>query len=105
PLNDTTPPPLPTTSLHDALPIQRSAERGPAAKIPHVRRCAGRLQGRDGVGVAGLLREVQRRLAIGVGHVRVEPRFEEQRDRRRRDRKSTRLNSSHLGISYAVFCL
>src|SRR5258705_1148327 len=25
--------------------------------------------------------------------------------RGRRDRKSTRLNSSHLGISYAVFCL
>src|SRR5262245_64626458 len=25
--------------------------------------------------------------------------------RRSRDRKSTRLNSSHLGISYAVFCL
>src|SRR5258705_5929819 len=25
--------------------------------------------------------------------------------RRRQDRKSTRLNSSHLGISYAVFCL
>src|SRR5947199_8400311 len=24
---------------------------------------------------------------------------------RRRDRKSTRLNSSHLGTSYAVFCL
>src|SRR5437899_9174996 len=24
---------------------------------------------------------------------------------RERDRKSTRLNSSHLGISYAVFCL
>src|SRR5437899_8063644 len=24
---------------------------------------------------------------------------------RRADRKSTRLNSSHLGISYAVFCL
>src|SRR5438034_501698 len=26
-------------------------------------------------------------------------------DRRRRDRKSTRLNSSHTVISYAVFCL
>src|SRR5205814_8111718 len=26
-------------------------------------------------------------------------------ERKRRDRKSTRLNSSHLGISYAVFCL
>src|SRR5262245_64697099 len=25
--------------------------------------------------------------------------------RKARDRKSTRLNSSHLGISYAVFCL
>src|SRR5437899_6551375 len=25
--------------------------------------------------------------------------------RERTDRKSTRLNSSHLGISYAVFCL
>src|SRR5439155_26509824 len=27
------------------------------------------------------------------------------RDRRLRDRKSTRLNSSHVAISYAVFCL
>src|SRR6266446_9209438 len=27
------------------------------------------------------------------------------KDRRRTDRKSTRLNSSHLVISYAVFCL
>src|SRR5690554_7785997 len=26
-------------------------------------------------------------------------------DRARRDRKSTRLNSSHVRISYAVFCL
>src|SRR5947199_5677490 len=26
-------------------------------------------------------------------------------NRLKRDRKSTRLNSSHLGISYAVFCL
>src|SRR5436189_3413614 len=26
-------------------------------------------------------------------------------DERRQDRKSTRLNSSHRGISYAVFCL
>src|SRR5437899_9926223 len=43
-----------------------------------------------------------------VGH-RGKRRFEHHaRDRffgRERDRKSTRLNSSHLGISYAVFCL
>src|SRR5205814_10410879 len=29
----------------------------------------------------------------------------DQRPYRLQDRKSTRLNSSHLGISYAVFCL
>src|SRR5471030_3406840 len=32
-------------------------------------------------------------------------RFYEQVMPHLRDRKSTRLNSSHLGISYAVFCL
>src|SRR3712207_8070353 len=30
---------------------------------------------------------------------------ERDRDRLERDRKSTRLNSSHANISYAVFCL
>src|SRR5947199_3756923 len=30
---------------------------------------------------------------------------EAERQEPARDRKSTRLNSSHLGISYAVFCL
>src|SRR6266850_7895516 len=46
-----------------------------------------------------------------VGHVRVEGRLAVTRVAFRRrirpvvDRKSTRLNSSHLVISYAVFCL
>src|SRR5690606_41223632 len=31
--------------------------------------------------------------------------FRGRRIRRQRDRKSTRLNSSHVKISYAVFCL
>src|SRR5437899_6485604 len=31
--------------------------------------------------------------------------YSRRRSEDRRDRKSTRLNSSHLGISYAVFCL
>src|SRR5690242_21429612 len=31
--------------------------------------------------------------------------LEELRTTQRRDRKSTRLNSSHMSISYAVFCL
>src|SRR5262245_63529557 len=33
------------------------------------------------------------------------PPIRDERAHRERDRKSTRLNSSHLGISYAVFCL
>src|SRR5258705_2333709 len=44
-------------------------------------------------------------------HLRCEPRdprtaiYEDRVVRIEEDRKSTRLNSSHLGISYAVFCL
>src|SRR5205814_2937696 len=40
-----------------------------------------------------LARGEKRSLPIGVHEAKA------------RDRKSTRLNSSHLGISYAVFCL
>src|SRR5258705_4930982 len=39
------------------------------------------------------------------GAVEVVPHHEDEGERNSRDRKSTRLNSSHLGISYAVFCL
>src|SRR5258707_4513334 len=46
-------------------------------------------------------RPPQRRLPVGIGRRRdvFGPR------RREGDRKSTRLNSSHANISYAVFCL
>src|SRR5205085_9344673 len=37
--------------------------------------------------------------------VRRDPRFRGRRRQRCEDRKSTRLNSSHSQISYAVFCL
>src|SRR5690554_7073709 len=49
-----------------------------------------------------------------VGHVQVAPPLRQRRPRERHhvllgapigDRKSTRLNSSHVRISYAVFCL
>src|SRR2546422_5051589 len=44
--------------------------------------------------------------AVRVGREPVRPAREQQRvPRRARDRKSTRLNSSHGYISYAVFCL
>src|SRR5262245_62302156 len=49
-----------------------------------------------------------RRAGRRLAHAVTVPPGDERRDdnaRRDRDRKSTRLNSSHLGISYAVFCL
>src|SRR3712207_8068611 len=80
--NDTATTEIYTLSLHDALPISGAA--------------LVRIQ-RD-----GLLRQ------RGVGHVvlclRGAPRHHTA-PRRGRDRKSTRLNSSHANISYAVFCL
>src|SRR5699024_11458118 len=44
---------------------------------------------------------------IGQSHEQHAINFEHARQdvRRKRDRKSTRLNSSHVSISYAVFCL
>src|SRR3712207_7563167 len=47
--------------------------------------------------------------ARGTGRARTDAKWlkrtRTRTSRRRRDRKSTRLNSSHANISYAVFCL
>src|SRR5690625_6621474 len=86
-LNAPPPPAALTRSLHDALPIsavrQRLADR-PTTLRPDL-----------GNGPAA---HAARRAA----RYRAEP--DPVRDRRA-DRKSTRLNSSHVAISYAVFCL
>src|SRR5258707_4010633 len=50
-------------------------------------------------GVSARQREGERRLGVAVDALA--PAVKAQR----RDRKSTRLNSSHANISYAVFCL
>src|SRR5947207_3962491 len=47
----------------------------------------------------GLNIHAQRRFQLAIGGWNTEQYMEAT------DRKSTRLNSSHLGISYAVFCL
>src|SRR2546430_9181966 len=61
----------------------------------------GRFEGRAiGRGSEGAVEAADRSVEIvkaWAGHLR--------RDLRREDRKSTRLNSSHSQISYAVFCL
>src|SRR3712207_8533709 len=82
--NDTATTEIYTLSLHDALPISR-----PGHRRRH------RARGRRG-GAGNARRPVRaRRLPDG----------ERDLDEHERDRKSTRLNSSHANISYAVFCL
>src|SRR5437868_10497427 len=52
----------------------------------------------DALPISVVLRDLAQRLAGSVGVVKVLA-------GRPSDRKSTRLNSSHVSISYAVFCL
>src|SRR3712207_8064705 len=82
--NDTATTEIYTLSLHDALPISRAD--GPVGRADH--RSA---RGRHRPARAGTGQEAAARLA---GRVALQA-----------DRKSTRLNSSHANISYAVFCL
>src|SRR5205814_9820076 len=89
-----------TLSLHDALPIfglrHRRRDRRQALRREHWRRHERQSRGLWGALVALFLPHSHEILQV----VRDPPLNEG-----RRDRKSTRLNSSHLGISYAVFCL
>src|SRR5207302_11395199 len=103
--HDTASTELSTLSLHDALPISgaRDIERlvqhfGEIVDVAHQPVVLGARPG-DANGVAFLERIVAdqvRRHLTGDAH---------QRYRIHQDRKSTRLNSSHVKISYAVFCL
>src|SRR5436190_12831263 len=80
-----TPPDTYTLSLHDALPIS-SAERAGD------REAAGRARNAEGPRSTRVRTHPRERAGEGKAV-------------RRPDRKSTRLNSSHTVISYAVFCL
>src|SRR3712207_7307366 len=94
--NDTATTEIYTLSLHDALPIFRRA----GVDAARCRAAAGRrrLRRPHGAGLA---------TAPGTGPVTAPDPAGEQRIRVvvATDRKSTRLNSSHANISYAVFCL
>src|SRR5207253_8894054 len=87
-----------TLSLHDALPISRALLH-PVRRLAADRRARG--GGRDGAARAPSTRGEPDR---GRADAR-RPRGGDPGAARRRDRKSTRLNSSHVAISYAVFCL
>src|SRR3712207_7007328 len=52
-----------------------------------------------------LVRGIRQGVGVGAGQGDREAVAAIAGDRRAKDRKSTRLNSSHANISYAVFCL
>src|SRR2546426_6653870 len=79
--NDTATTEIYTLSLHDALPISSPAE-------PHLKRHS-------------ISHSMPRRTRRATKSLPTPPRPSSKMG----DRKSTRLNSSHLVISYAVFCL
>src|SRR5207244_11196578 len=101
---DTTSSRMSPLSLHDALPICRAG--GVENVYRHRRRRAEPIvEARTVGGIATRGWIVVRRIVPGdVGEAIRRPHREEVRARRL-DRKSTRLNSSHQIISYAVFCL
>src|SRR3712207_8668180 len=78
--NDTATTEIYTLSLHDALPILQHRTGFIPTPLPH---------------------------AASGQHLRAEQQADGggEHHHGRRDRKSTRLNSSHANISYAVFCL
>src|SRR3712207_7211491 len=87
--NDTATTEIYTLSLHDALPIsRRSPLQGVRADGGH---SPGRLSDRASRRPPGSRRGLTQRRRAPRSHGS--------------DRKSTRLNSSHANISYAVFCL
>src|SRR2546429_5438086 len=91
--NDTATTEIYTLSLHDALPISRDESH--AAETARDRLAQG-ARPRAAVGSGGLNRGSHHSARLSA---------DEQGGGADRDRKSTRLNSSHGYISYAVFCL
>src|SRR5207253_6254659 len=87
-----------TLSLHDALPICRARGHGHRAHVEQIAEIGVDAHPRvDADGVGGHLVDA-RMHRRGWHHERVDT-------VQCGDRKSTRLNSSHVAISYAVFCL
>src|SRR5205814_5014394 len=98
------PPAASTLSLHDALPIC-SQLRQVLKHFKRILEVSLRIHGSDQIVSADAgqsSRCTSSHSADSKTHLRLAFFVIE---REAEDRKSTRLNSSHLGISYAVFCL
>src|SRR3712207_7245754 len=94
--NDTAPTEIYTLSLHDALPIYRADDAVHGDAHAGLEAPDGRVGDRTEAAVDRDVRPAGRPVVLAL----------DLPDRRAAaDRKSTRLNSSHANISYAVFCL
>src|SRR5699024_11868868 len=96
PCSPTPPPARSTLSLHDALPISMAKDVRDCAVIldaitSHDRKDSTSVKREGGDFISALINDVKG-MKIGIPKDYL-------------DRKSTRLNSSHVSISYAVFCL
>src|SRR5690606_39826875 len=81
-----------TLSLHDALPISERSSARRSVKTSHRKQPSHHTAEWRGLQSTAVAADLERcRVARKGGPAR--------------DRKSTRLNSSHVKISYAVFCL
>src|SRR5207249_10874204 len=97
-----TTPALSTLSLHDALPISTLALRDVFQTKSEVIIMPGSGRTALEAGALSIIEPGDRVLVVGAGAFG--PLMREIMDRVG-DRKSTRLNSSHVSIPYAVFCL
>src|SRR3712207_9546998 len=114
--NDTATTEIYTLSLHDALPISGERRRPEPGRRPPPRLLDRHPEGRrDALAAPKMLGQVlpwcgEQAQGGPTAHHQLlagdhPPVGAEQERGQRRDRKSTRLNSSHANISYAVFCL
>src|SRR5947209_17242626 len=94
-MTEHTPPEPYTLSLHDALPICATFDKSPSAKLPPMSECEPRKPRSIRVPFAG----------AGCPRIDSSGNSDRYSFNATADRKSTRLNSSHANISYAVFCL
>src|SRR5262245_65101159 len=105
------------TALIACLPLAGAAQTEETPTVPARPRLALALSGGGARGMAhvGALRALEEAglpvdaiaansIGAVVGGVYATGRTASELEEVVRDRKSTRLNSSHLGISYAVFC-
>src|SRR5205814_9822156 len=97
--HDTAPTEIYTLSLHDALPISEASVILAIERLLEMRHNPPEQMRRAFSKIFLILLVGQVFFGLSVAQAGPLDFF------RRVDRKSTRLNSSHLGISYAVFCL